>query len=333
MKPRRAPFVAVRTDLVKDERVSALGDLAGYNVYEARGRLVTLWSWCVDRRLLDAPADSDGYAVSESVVRRFMGPRGVEAMLGDGCDELALAVRRHDGLLYLRGTGEYVTSLRGLAATARAGGSARASGTRDDAGRYRGDTPRETTESVVETTIVQPSASREPAADQPESSRHSSRSHRTTRNQKPLDLERPEEIPASRSPAMAEFKATVEKATRSARAVFQPAVDAFDQYFRKVNNGSKPTWGGKRIAMIERLVKSHNLDEVIRRIGVLSRAPPSFPPQPWDLPMFVQHFDKCAQETTAKNTPRNSVMNSSPTQVALDELARLEREAQLRGGP
>jgi hypothetical protein len=36
-------------------------------------------------RALDAPADCDGYAVPERVIRQFFGERGVEAMLGDGC--------------------------------------------------------------------------------------------------------------------------------------------------------------------------------------------------------------------------------------------------------
>jgi hypothetical protein len=55
MAARRAPFIAVETDLTKDERPAVIADLGGYNVYEARGRLFTLWSWCADRRLKDAP--------------------------------------------------------------------------------------------------------------------------------------------------------------------------------------------------------------------------------------------------------------------------------------
>lgn len=173
---RRAPYVALRTDLVKDERVAVLADIAGYNVFEARGRLFTLWAWCIDRKLADAPEDCEGYAVSEAVVRRMIGPRGVDAILGGGCDEFALAERRPDGLLYLRGTSEYVTKLRELRRLAAAGGDARASGTRDVSGRYRVNPPHVTSESVRKTTIVQPTATREPpetpavspAVDQPQ---------------------------------------------------------------------------------------------------------------------------------------------------------------------
>ncbi len=125
MVQRRAPFIAVETDLTKDERPAVIADIGGYNVYEARGRLITLWSWCADRRLKDAPVDCDGYAVPEAVVRRFLGADGVRGILGDGCDELALGERRPDGLIYLRGTSYTVASFRALRAWAAAGGRAR----------------------------------------------------------------------------------------------------------------------------------------------------------------------------------------------------------------
>lgn len=149
---KRVPFIAIRTDFLKDEAVSALGDIAGYNVYEARGRLVTLWCWCRDRGLEDAPEDSDLYAVPEAVVRRFLGPAGVGAILGGGCDELALGVRFRDGLIQLRGSDGDVARLRDLSRTRQAGGRARAGGERDDLGRFgTGAHP----ESVAETTVVQ----------------------------------------------------------------------------------------------------------------------------------------------------------------------------------
>lgn len=123
---RKAPYVAMETDVHKDERFGALTDIAGLaNRYEAIGRMHALWSWCTDRGLLDAPEDCDGYAVHDAVVRRFLGPKGVEAILAEGCDELALGVRRPDGLIYLRGTSETVRHRRRLARTAQAGGEAR----------------------------------------------------------------------------------------------------------------------------------------------------------------------------------------------------------------
>lgn len=153
MSQKKAPCVDVRTDVHKDVRFEVLGDHAGYNRYEALGRLHALWSWCVDRGLQDAPDDSDGYVVSDAVVRRFLGPNGVIALLADGCDEFALGARREDGRIYLRGTSEYVAERRVRVATSSAGGSARHdSGKRDATGRF-----------VPQDTIVQPGLQPEPS--------------------------------------------------------------------------------------------------------------------------------------------------------------------------
>lgn len=170
---KKAPCVDVRTDVHKDVRFEVLGEIAGYNRYEALGRLHALWSWCVDRGLQDAPDDTDGYVVSDAVVRRFLGASGVAAILADDCDEFALGERRDDGRMYLRGTSEYVTERRARAVVASAGGTARASSTRDQAGRF-----------VFETTNVQPASrpessrppAEEPAADQPHPASSSSSS-------------------------------------------------------------------------------------------------------------------------------------------------------------
>lgn len=163
MAADRAPFVAIRTDIRKDERVSVIADVAGYNRHEAMGRLLDMWAWCSDRKLEDAPDDCDGYALSDAVLRRFLGPRGVEAILGDGCDALALGVRRTDGLVYLRGTSDTVARLRGYRRTAVAGGESRVGAPRDEGGHF-----------VRQTTIVQqhgqPDTSCSPAAHQPSSS-------------------------------------------------------------------------------------------------------------------------------------------------------------------
>lgn len=100
----RAPFVAVRTDIRKEERVLVIADIAGYSRHEALGRLIDLWAWCADRKLDDAPDDCPGYAVSDAVVCRFLGRHGVEAILGGGDEVFALGLRRPDGLIQLLGT-------------------------------------------------------------------------------------------------------------------------------------------------------------------------------------------------------------------------------------
>jgi hypothetical protein len=159
---KKAPCIDVRTDVHKDERFKVLGDLGGYNHYEALGRMHALWSWCRDRGLKDTLDGLDGYVVSEAVVRRFLGANGVTAILGDGVDDFALASALDEvpGMLYLRGTSEYVAAARAHQATSKAGGEARARGARNPAGQF-----------VSETTNAQPEPSRtpadKPAADQP----------------------------------------------------------------------------------------------------------------------------------------------------------------------
>lgn len=134
-KPKTAPYLAIKTDVRKDDRFEVLGQIAGYNKYEALGRMSHLWAWCRDRKLEDAPANSDGYVVADGVVGRFLGEHGVKAILAAGVDELALGSRAGDGMIYLRGTSETVGALRQRLAAASAGGIARSAAPRIN-GRY-----------------------------------------------------------------------------------------------------------------------------------------------------------------------------------------------------
>lgn len=87
-------------------------------------------------------------------------------------------------------------------------------------------------------------------------------------------------------------------ASAAPSAVVQGAVDAFDGYYRRTHGDAKATWDGKRVAMVKTLVSKHGAPEILRRIHVLETSPPSFPPAPWDLGSFVQHFDKIARPST-----------------------------------
>lgn len=156
MAKRRRPFVAVETDVAKDESFAVLGDVCGYNRDEALGRIIRLWAWCADRKLQDAPEGCPGYAVSEGVVMRFLGPAGVRGILGDGVAEFALGERWGD-LIYLRGTDATVAARRSKIEGAVVGGETRAreavaTGARGPDGKY-----------VVKPTICQPTHHPEPA--------------------------------------------------------------------------------------------------------------------------------------------------------------------------
>lgn len=170
-----APYIQLRTDIRKDERVDALAEIAGYTAVAgerggrrmAIGALVELWTHCSDRGLADAPDNCDGYAVSEPVIRHFIGPRGVEAILAGGCDELALGVRRDDGLIYLRGTSVTVTHLR----AASAGGKAKSERSkRSPGGRFQPGGDEGVSEPTTRPAGHQPDSSQEPAGHQPLSS-------------------------------------------------------------------------------------------------------------------------------------------------------------------
>jgi uncharacterized phage protein (TIGR02220 family) len=124
----KAPFVAMQIGLRNEERVDLIAEITGFDRDAVLGKLFRLWAWCTARGLEDAPADCDGYAVHDRVIRQFLGERGIIAMLGDGCDALAMGVLRPDGTIYLRGTSETVSRLRGLRASASAGGLARVHG-------------------------------------------------------------------------------------------------------------------------------------------------------------------------------------------------------------
>lgn len=134
-KPKTAPYLALKTDFRKDDRFEVLGNIAGYNKYEALGRMAHLWARCRDRKLEDAPADSDGYVVSDAVVTTFLGPDGIKAILAADVDDLALGERHGTSHIYLRGTSETVAALRQRLAAASAGGKARSAAPRLN-GRY-----------------------------------------------------------------------------------------------------------------------------------------------------------------------------------------------------
>lgn len=64
------------------------------------------------------------------------------------------------------------------------------------------------------------------------------------------------------------------------------------------------------------LVKAHGLHEIVRRVSVLERTPPSFPPAPWDMPTFAQHFDRIAQGSR----------NLTPLEAQMERVRMLEAE-------
>lgn len=102
---------SVRLDDVafSDLRIEMLGDLAGYNRFEALGRLAHLWRICTQRSL---------YVISDVQVAACLGPKGVEAILAAELGE------RVEGGIRIKGTQGRIEWLMNLKANASAGGRA-----------------------------------------------------------------------------------------------------------------------------------------------------------------------------------------------------------------
>jgi hypothetical protein len=79
----------------------------------------------------------------------------------------------------------------------------------------------------------------------------------------------------------------------------QQAIDEFDRYYQRTHNGSRPTWKDKNASLMSKLVTSHGYPEIARRIAVLEKTPPHWPPTPWDMPTFSAHFDKISSASTS----------------------------------
>ncbi len=78
---------------------------------------------------------------------------------------------------------------------------------------------------------------------------------------------------------------------------YQHAVDEWFRHYRE-SYGADPTWGSKQGAQLNRLIKAHSADEVIRRLAILFASPPSWLKPPFDFSTLVQHFDKLVSPST-----------------------------------
>jgi hypothetical protein len=74
-------------------------------------------------------------------------------------------------------------------------------------------------------------------------------------------------------------------------------VAEFDRLYRE-STGAGPTWNGRSGKQVQRLLKQHGKDEVIRRIGVMFESPPSWMRPPFDIGTLEAHFDKFAITAT-----------------------------------
>lgn len=116
-----AAAVRIESCALSDPRIELLGQLAGYNRFEALGRLVHLWSVCTDRQ---------SEVLSDVLVVACLGPAGVAAIVGSGLGEVVTAGIR------VKGTAGRISWLTDLRARASAGGKARLAGAKRAGGKF-----------------------------------------------------------------------------------------------------------------------------------------------------------------------------------------------------
>lgn len=109
---------------------------------------------------------------------------------------------------------------------------------------------------------------------------------------------------------------------------WQDVVDAFTTAYRAAN-GRKPSWStpGARRALrpLSAIVREHGAVEVMRRIDLVHATPPKFPPGPWTIDMFVQHFDRLVIVEPSARGPVNHAQAQLDRQ--LDRVGEFERRA------
>lgn len=101
--------VRIEAEAFADPRIELLGAIAGYNRYEALGRLAHLWRFCTER---------NSYVVSDAVISATLGDRGVTAIV-----QAELGDRATDGIR-VRGTAGRIEWLEKKRKAAVAGGEA-----------------------------------------------------------------------------------------------------------------------------------------------------------------------------------------------------------------
>jgi hypothetical protein len=267
-----AASVRIDNDAFVDPRVELLGDLAGYNRYEALGRLAHLWRVCTDRQQ---------HVVSEAIVRSCLGAAGVDALLQSELGE------RHPDGIRVRGTQGRIEWLEAKRTAARAGGAAKAARAKTLAVGSQNPAT-----SSHDPSIRQADGRHLPAytlpTPCPPSPSPSLREEKKETAPAALSLEIQEsgdQKPASK-PATA-------KAAAGPPSDHQRVIAAFWAAFERAS-GVKPTYTADVGAQVKRLLVSHSADEVCRRVENFFGRPREQWPADRDWGTFVKHFDKWA---------------------------------------
>lgn len=280
-----------------DPRIAMVGELAGYNAFEALGRMTHLWRWCTQRQT---------HVVTEATVRVMLGANGVDALIGSELGE-----RVPEGIR-IRGTGGRIEWPTELAEKRRVAGEASATRQRDKRGRLLpspalvGDAGQVVVEDTIDTgDFGADESSKTPAPVQHPSSKHQHPSSKppaqsTTRSGSRSGSEEEERADRSAPAGMFALEPEEPKPAKPVVPGLAETRDAFDAAYREQNAGAKPTWGARQIAQLKKLISAHTAAEVQRRIAVLfSPGAPGFIRPPFDIGTLEFHFDKLAQPSAS----------------------------------
>lgn len=283
--------MSIDDSVARDPRITLLGSLLGLSRHETVGILVCeVWPICYDQRT---------HLISERMINAAAG----RADFAERMIEAELATRDRSGRVSVTGAKERIRYLEQKSESGRQGGlksaKARADKTKQTSSTT-GSTPQ-----ASRNPPVPDSASASASAPDPVPSPVPEKNAAPPVAAEPLDFlsgfdrkhddmvgpepewwgnEKPKAGPALRAPAK----------SRAPSGPHQEAVAAFHAYFQRTNGGSSPTWGPKAGKLVQGLLSKHGLPEYLRRLTLLESHPPSFPPPPWDLATFAQHFDRIA---------------------------------------
>lgn len=250
-----------------DARIETLGQIAGYNRYEALGRMAHLWRWCTDRAT---------YVVSEAVVRGCLGPQGVEALLESELGE------RVEGGIRVRGTVGRVEWLDVKRKASAAGGEATKALKLSKSAESK---PRWSHKPAT----AKPQASHAEATTKPDGSPLSLTLSLTPSLSPDSDLAQPPAAPIASSTAPLVLEPYIPEPPAEPtdghkfRLVFEAA-------FLKATGG-KATWSAKASTQVKALIDQHGLADVVARAEVMFSDTVPWPPGR-DIATFCQHFDK-----------------------------------------
>lgn len=283
---------------LKDPRFTVLAQELGCNRYEAWGRVLFLWDYCLE----------SGSAVhSPRMVCAAMDHAGGAAAMVTA----NLAAEPVAGLVRVRGAEERIAWLKQKRESAAAGGKARAKQTLANA---------QANASVCLPSGTSKGAPLEcPPTPTPTPSSGSSSSDSSG------DL-----LTKGRSQTSGSGVEREARPTTAAHPDHAAFVEAFQQAYCFMST-SKPTWGAKEGAMVKRLLKAHGLEELKRRMGIMFDWPQGQYPVTTapTMSMLAQHIDTFVAPPAQK--PVQPVVNrfDPPPTLPQSEAQRKAARAEL----